>query len=648
MKVLPFIPIILFLVSTGIMAQQEDSLLTYNMDEEIVVTANRVETPIHEIGNSITVINKEQIENSGKLSVIELLDEIPGVSITQQGGPGKLASIFLRGANANHTLVLVDGVEMNMPADPGNSFDFSNLLLADIERIEVLRGPQSTLYGSDALAGVIQIFTHEASETNQLHLNLKGGSYATYSGNLGISGKVNRLSYYGNYSRHTTEGFSSAAEKYGNTEDDGFQCNVFSGKIGFQFSDNVSMALFGKYTNSEVELDQSAGQGGDDPNFTSDLEETVLKMQFNVGLFNGHWKQSFSLSYLRNYRKYNDQTDEAHPLTASNSFYDGNKLKFEWQNTIKFGDKNLIMAGIETEEEKAESEYHSEGIWGPYDSFFPSKRIRTTGIYAQDQFRAFDNFFLNFGGRYDNHDLFGWVFNYRITPVYIISPTKTKFKATYGTGFKAPSLFYLYDPTYGNSELDPEENTGWDAGFEQYLFNDRLTFGITYFGNSFKNLFGYDPMTFQTINIAKVETKGIEFILNTNPVKNLRLSFNYTFTDTKDKTENTEDSNKKLLRRPEKKLAVVINYSPINKLNLNLEGIYTGERDDKDFSVYPPNRIKLGSYTLINLSMKYKLYNFVNVNLSFKNLLDTDYEEIFGYGTPGRAIYGGCKFSFKW
>ena len=274
-------------------------------------------------------------------------------------------------------------------------------------------------------------------------------------------------------------------------------------------------------------------------------------------------------------------------MTSSYALYDGSKLKFEWQNTIKVLDDHIIVAGVETEEEKAKSEYTSESSYGSYSSFIPTNSIRTSSIYTQDQINTFNNCFLNIGGRYDNHELFGSVFTYRISPVYIIPVIGTKLKATYGTGFKAPSLYYLYDPTYGNSELNPEESKGWDAGLEQFLFNEKLSFDITYFNNAFDNLFGFDAVTYKAINIAKAETRGIEFIVKTVPTKNLDISFNYTYTETKDKSDNSEDSGLPLLRRPKNKLALIVNYIPFDKLNLNAEAIYSGERDDKNFNTYP-------------------------------------------------------------
>ena len=640
MKRVVFIFILIILYHNISTAQQDTNIVKYNFDE-IVVTANKIETPLYEIGNSITVINREQIENSNKTTVLDLLSEIPGISITQQGGPGKLASVFLRGANSNHTLVLIDGVEMNIPADPGNVYDFSSLTLSDVERIEVLRGPQSTIYGSNALAGVIQIFTKKPTEVNKYFLDLEGGSYSTISENIGTSGKVDNLSYFANYSRYNTNGFSSADEKYGNTERDGFNNNIISTKLSYQFWENISIEFFGRYTKAKADLDQNGGEFGDDPNYTSNIEEILFKLRGDLNLFEGKWIQSFSSSYLRNNREYNDEVDELHPMTSSYALYDGSKLKFEWQNTIKVLDDHIIVAGVETEEEKAKSEYTSESSYGSYSSFIPTNSIRTSSIYTQDQINTFNNCFLNIGGRYDNHELFGSVFTYRISPVYIIPVIGTKLKATYGTGFKAPSLYYLYDPTYGNSELNPEESKGWDAGLEQFLFNEKLSFDITYFNNAFDNLFGFDAVTYKAINIAKAETRGIEFIVKTVPTKNLDISFNYTYTETKDKSDNSEDSGLPLLRRPKNKLALIVNYIPFDKLNLNAEAIYSGERDDKNFNTYPTSRIILSDYTLLNLALKYKLYNFININLHFENILDKEYEDIFGYGTAGFSVYGG-------
>jgi vitamin B12 transporter len=219
--------------------------------------------------------------------------------------------------------------------------------------------------------------------------------------------------------------------------------------------------------------------------------------------------------------------------------------------------------------------------------------------------------------------------------------TGTKFKTTIGTGFKAPSLYYLYDPAYGNENLNPEESFGWDAGVEQFFFNQNFTFGVTYFYNKFTDMFGFDYVTFKTINIKQALTKGLEVYIEAKPISNLSLKANYTFTDARDTSPNSSDFDKKLLRRPESKLGFYTSYSFIPKANINAEVIWVGIREDMDFSTY--QRTELKGYVLINLAAHYDVFDFLRLNVRVENLLDTYYEEVFGYGTAGLSFYGGIK-----
>jgi vitamin B12 transporter len=219
--------------------------------------------------------------------------------------------------------------------------------------------------------------------------------------------------------------------------------------------------------------------------------------------------------------------------------------------------------------------------------------------------------------------------------------TGTKVKATIGTGFKAPSLYYLYDPAYGNENLNPEKSFGLDFGFDQYFFSQNLSIGATVFYNMLSDIFGFDYLTLKTINIKQAVTKGVEVDFQCKPVDELQFKINYTFTDAKDISPNTPDFNKKLLRRPESKLGFYTSYSFIPKANINAEVIWVGVREDINFSTY--QRTELKGYVLANLSAHYDLFKFLRLDARIENILDADYEEVFGYGTAGLSFYSGIK-----
>lgn len=633
---------LVFSASCAALAQQDDPQKVYPLSD-VVITATRTYTPAIELASSVTVIDSATISNRMKTNVYELLQSEYGLSFTQQGGPGKLTNVYTRGANTSHTMILIDGVKMNMVNDPANFFDFSTLPVDNIERIEILRGPQSTLYGSDAMAGVINIITKKGAGSNNFFLSTEGGTYNTYKGMAGLNGTYDFLNYSVTMSRWRTDGFSSASEKYGNTEKDGAASSYFTARIGAKVSQLLDVNFFGRFNKMNADYDQFGGEFGDDPTFIFNLEEQAYRGEAILTLFDGLWNQKAGVSFTRNLRKYKFDESVNNPA-SSRSLYDGKRIKFDWQNIINLNEDNIFVAGVETEEEKAIGEYLYFSSFGDFESLFPQNKSRTTGAYFQHQFRSDNSFFNSTGVRYDNHNRFGSVLTYRIAPAYVFWQTGTKIKATFGTGFKAPSLFYLFDPGFGNSDLNPEKSYGWDAGIEQFFINNNFSAGINYFRTSFKDLFGFDE-NFRTININKAESKGIEVFITVKPLETLTVNSNYTFTQTKDLSKGSVDEGEELLRRPKHKASFNVNYNFVPNANAYVEISYTGQRDDKNFSVFPAERIKLSDYTLINLAVSYDVFTFLRIYGKVENLTNKYYEEVFGYATPGLSGTLGLKLT---
>ncbi|OGU55921.1 MAG: hypothetical protein A2V66_18430, partial [Ignavibacteria bacterium RBG_13_36_8] len=597
-----------------------------------------------ELASSFTLISSNEIYSQNKSSLIDYLREVPGLSITQQGGPGKISSLFMRGAKPYHTLVLIDGIEVNDPSSPNNAFDFASLQTNNIERIEIVRGPQSTLYGSDAMAGVVNIISKKGNGKPKLTLFSEGGSNGFWKGNAELNGSYSFLNYAVSYSKLNTKGVSAAGEKYGNNEKDGYQNNSFASRLGFDITDYLSLDLYYRFTNAKSDLDQSA-KDGDDPNFTYKLEEQLFKGTVNLSLFNGLWEQKISTFHTRRFSNTDDFVDDERPSTAMHNFVNAYRTKIELQNNLHFFKNNVVVVGVETEVEKANTELQSESEWGPFESIFPEQKVRTTGVYAQDQININNSFFASAGIRYDNHAKFGGQITYKIAPAYFISSTGTKIKATYGTGFKAPSLFYLFDPAFGNPNLKPEESKGWDAGIEQFLFNEKLVLGLTYFNMQFNNMFGFDQ-NYVTININNAETKGVELSVILKNISGFSASASYTYTDAVDKGDGTAGNEKPLLRIPRHKFVLSMNYDWQNKLNINTQLRYIGRREDEDFSVYPSERVTLTSYTIADLAASYQITELIRIYGRIENLFNTDYEEVLYYGTLGRSFYAGVALTF--
>ena len=634
----------LALIPVSFIHAQSDSVRT--VLSETVVTATRCETPSIAVGSSFSLVTSNQIVARQLNSVDDVLRELPGLSIAQQGGPGKITHLFMRGADADETLVLIDGVAMNDPSSPDNSFDFSYLDTNDIDRIEVVRGPQSSLYGSDAMAGVVSIFTKHGTVKPEYSFFGETGSNGYYRGNLSVLGTYGLLNYSINAGRSGSNGVSAADASFGNTERDGYSNDSFTSHLGIGLLKNLSIDLMYKYTKLESALDQS-GKFGDDPNYTYNLHEQIFRSGFNLSLFHGIWEQQFAASFMNNFSRSLDLPDQIHPLTSSDYFYQSRRFKIDWQNNIKASESNLITFGIESSVEGARSTAVSESEWGPYNSSFPDTSIRTTGIYFQDQINIANLLFTSVGMRYDYNDRFGGATTFRIAPAYYMNSTSTKIRISYGTGFKAPSLFYLFDPSYGNPNLQPEKSKGWDAGFEQFFLNNNLSAGITYFNLKFENMFGYDS-NYREINIAAASSHGFEVTSTASIYDKLSINMNYTYTKTRDEyNDGTSDYNKPLLRRPQDQLSLNVNYLMTPKLNINFLVRYTGKRDDKDFSDYSNiERVAMPDYSLVNLGASYKLFDYLRINARVDNLFDKHYEEVLYYGTLGRSLYAGMNITF--
>ena len=617
---------------------------------EVVVTATRDEVPIEQVGSSISVITAKEIEQQQKRTVADALRMVPGLDVVTSGGPGQTSSVFMRGANSNHTLILIDGVEMSDPSSPGGGYDLANLTTENIKKIEVLRGAQSTLYGSKAIGGVISITTKQGEGKLTGFVSAEGGSFYTAREIASISGGTNLLHYALTASRIDTDGISSAAARYGNVLNNGYQNSTISTRLGITPNKDTEIDMILRYTRAKASIDNGGGAGQDDPNNFLKTDELQFRTQGALSLFKDLWEQKLGVSFHDLTRTNDNDRDAAHFYDFLRSEYHGQSVKFDWQHTLHLHETNTVVLGAETTEENAKSRYYSEyfdtfsGSVASYNNTWNERFARTTGVYLQDQVSLWDAWFSTLGVRMDDHSQFGTETTYRFTTAYMLKQSGTKFKGSYGTGFKAPSLFQLYSQ-YGDPSLKAEKSSGWDVGFEQSLTGLQMSIGATYFHNDFDQLIdGYtDPVTYAYTykNIAKAESEGVELTASYQPLDELMFHAAYTYTQTKDKTTGQE-----LTRRPKNKLSGDINYRFLGKGNLNLGFVYVGTRADDDYSTWPATRVKLKDYLLVNLAGSYDITKNLQLFGRVDNLFDRQYEEVAGYGTPGIGAYGGVKVSF--
>jgi vitamin B12 transporter len=626
-------------------AGDDDQQKTPPPRHDVVVTANRVETPEREVGSSITVITAEDLARTRKSFVLEALQEVLGLSAVQNGGPGAAAAVLIRGANSEHTLVLLDGVELNDPINPSRSFDLAHMPLSQVERIEILRGPQSPLYGSDAMGGVINIITKTGRGKPRLAFMAGGGSLPSFTGDLGISGSGDRADYSVALSHNRTAGVSAASAAYpGNAEKDGYRNLSLSTRFGLAVGPKARLSLTARATRARTEIDNFGGPGGDDPNSVQDYASSLVRLQFRGLSANNLWEKTLVVSWVQAQRDYFNPPDELHPDESEEGAYRSSLLKLDWQNDFYLHPSHTLTAGLEIEQEQGRSDYTAETAWGPVESRFPSTRAGSAGLFVLDHWKFRDRLFISAGLRADRHARAGSAVTFRLAPAYLVPSTGTKLRAALGTGFKSPSLYQLFAPgtswgPIGNAALRPERTTGWEAGFEQALAGRRFVLGATYFRNSFRDLIDFD-FSLGYVNIGRALTSGIELSLEARPVEPMTFRAAYTGLRARDATTGAG-----LLRRPRDKFSAELAARLFGRFDLAASLLYTGRRTDRDFSAYPYPEVTLPGYALLGLALSTPVGRNFDVFVRFDNILDVRYEPVWGYGAPGFSLSAGIRLA---
>jgi vitamin B12 transporter len=612
---------------------------------EIVVTATRLETPAREIGSSVSIISAFDLSLFKRTFILESLRDVPAVSSSQNGGMGGASSVFVRGANSEHTLVLLDGVELNDPINPSRSADLAHLLLANVERIEVLRGSQSPLYGSDALGGVVNIISKRGEGRPRVILTSSGGSFGTINGQAAVSGAAKSVDYSFGLSRYKTSGISAADSGLaGNSELDGYTNWTLSGRLGIALRKNLELNLIAHSIWAETDIDNFGGPYGDDPNNTQDYRSLYLKGQARGLFLKNRWEQKLAVAVVDSSRSHHNRPDEGHLGEAEEGHFAGRMFTLDWQNNIFLHPAHTMTAGLIYEKEQGESEYLSESLWGPYSSLFPLRKADSIGLYLQDSLRVAGRFFGTAGLRYDRHSRTGDAVTYRLAPAYIIASSQTKIRASLGTGFKSPSLYQLYAPgtvfgPIGNDALRPERSLGWDAGVEQSLFKDKVRAALTYFHNDFENLIDFSTSE-GYINIGKAETRGVEVEFELRPWEDLTFSLIYTRLEARDKTHHT-----RLLRRPEDSLSARLVLSILARWTAAVSFDHVGRREDLNYSVWPALSVTLPAYSLLSTVVSFEASRNLQPFIRLDNLLNARYVQVYGYGSPGFSIQAGVRLS---
>ena len=605
--------------------------------ENVVVTATRIATPIEQVASSITEIDAADIDARQQRSLPDVLRDVPGLNLVQSGGEGGQTSIFMRGTNSNHTKVLMDGIEVSDPSNPNGAYDFGKFSAADIARVEVLRGPQSGLYGSDAIGGVVNVITKSGNGPLSLSAEAEGGSFDTFNQSASASGSLDDFHYRVSLA-HLHAGATPVTPldllPPGQKRNDDYFDNVTaSTKLGYDLTDNFDLGFVGRYSDSLSKVTGDAFDPVTFASFPSPLQTRIDTLSYDTRgtahLVLGPIDQTIGFGYSSTVTS--DMDPNNGPIPSS-----GNRIKLDWQGQIGIADGETIVLGAETARDAIhvpiKAGITTNAGFGELQSSLPG--LLGGGV----------DFHNSVSVRYDDNSRFGNKATWHVAPVLAVAATDTRLHASYGTGFKAPSLDQLFESFpafffFANPNLKPETSAGYDVGLDQTLFG--ITGGVTWFHNDIKNLIATDPVTFSTdVNIGRARTQGLETYLAWQPIDTLKLRADYTYTEAEDLALRQE-----LVRRPKNKASLDARWQAMEALGLDASLLYVGSWIDgsRDFSV---SRLNAHPYVTADIAASYTLTDNFALTGRVANLFDKTYENPVGFLQPGRAFYAGIKANF--
>jgi vitamin B12 transporter len=595
----------------------------------VVVSPTDTVVPAGQTASSITVVTDKDIATQQDRTVPEVLNTVPGLNVVQSGGAGGQASVFMRGTNSNHAKVLIDGIDVGDPSAPNGAFDFAHLLVADIKQIEVLRGPQSGLYGSDAIGGVISIITRRGDGPPRATASIETGSFNTFNQTAGVSGSQDNFNYTlnvahlhaGDISVTPLQLLPSGRKANGNNYDN----MTYSTKLGADINENWSVTTVVRYTDATLLFTGDSGFPLT-PNATQSTH--AVQQLFNrdeavCSLLEGRIKNYFGVNYANNH-SYDMGPGEPMATVAA-----GERIKYDWHAVVELAPGNDLVVGAEQQTDRMDTTGFSAGN-GNKAGF----------VELQTEFAK--RLFLVANARDDFNDQFGQHGTYRIAAAAIVPGMESKLKAGYGTGFTAPTLSELFQNFpdfnfYGNPNLKPEESAGYDAGFEQPLFNDRVRFGSTYFHNSITNLITANATFTSYANVGLATTEGSESFVSADITERLSVRADYTFTRAVDAGTGIQ-----FPRRPKEKWSVTATWLPTDTLTLSATVLHVSDwldvsRDGMVSGIVAPG------YTIMNLRGDYAISNQVKMFGRIDNLFDLHYQNPTGFMAPGFGVFGGIR-----
>jgi len=618
--------------------------------ETVVVSATRTEQPMEKTGASLTVLTADDLTTQQTIVLSDVLKEVPSLVITRTGGVGQATTVSIRGAEQGQTVTLIDGIRLNDPGDVSEGTIFGDVLTNNISRVEILRGPQSTLYGSDAVGGVINIITKRGGDTPfALVASAEGGSLGTFHANVATNGTQGDIEYGAAVNYFTTTGISAADSRNGNTEADGYRNFGASLNVRVHLSDTISADARGYYTNGHDRFDDNFGGpplfavADSAANNTNELKAGYLGL--NVDFFGGMFRNRIALIASSSARQFFDSAFDTIHLNFDDF---GNAVRLEYQGIVDFDPDIQLTFGVETQE----SSFRGDS----FSSFAPAEtttgRDRLTGYYAQLQATIFEYLTLTGGVRLDDDQEFGSHVSYKLNGAWQMPQWNATLRANVGNGFKAPTLFQLFSSNSNPiTALKPETATGWEVGVDKALFDGDIRGSLTYFERNttnqidFQNCFSasdapgcdqrLDVFGF-FINLDKTRARGVEAVLDAKLYDTLTASLNWT-----NMSATNELTGKDLARRPHNLASAVLTWLPLPGATLGGSLTYEGKRFNDNANFTP-----LSSNTTVNLFGSYALSANWQLFGRIDNLFNDRTEQVSGFGVPGIGAFGGVRASF--
>ncbi len=626
---------------------------------EVFISATKTEVPVKQVTSAVETITGEQMQQRKIRTVVEALRLAQGLAVFQNGGPGTLAEVRMRGGTPQQTLVLIDGAIVNS-ATLG-TFNFANLTSDNIERIEILRGSQGMMWGSDAMGGVINIITKRGRETPNISAFAEYGSFATIREGASVTGKKGPVDVAAALTRWDTSNFSAINYRRGATERDGFHNWQGSMKLGVDLPKDGRLEFNLRWMDGITNLDGTSFNFATSSFDPADLlgAKTQSKQYVYTGSYmqpiTNWWSQRLTLARATESLTTSSGTVERNLVTGAvappfplNSEINTTSNRLEWQHDFQIAKPLAVTAGYQFREQLGENLDTLAGT-----PTLPSKIVSSNAGFAEAKLNLWDRLFGTAGIRQDEYNVFGSATTYRGTAGYLHKETGTKLRGSYGTGFRAPTINELFFPEFGNANLKPEKSKGLDVALDQSLLNDRVLLSVGYFWTRYQNLIlaVFDPagcnftlFGFCAQNIGQARAQGIEasaklkLIRDQAWIKSLDLQMQYTYTSTDNLTANADA---RLPKWPLNQWSAILSYQPIDSVRANLEGRYVGQRymDVNNLESVP-------SFYVWNVSASYDVSKSVQIYGRADNIFNRKYEEVLFFGTPVRSVFGGVRVNF--